>query len=186
MLHVYVPHSQQETDGDLGKAYNDFMEYVKEDDWVCFLDSDAVFTHREWYRDIENIIKENPDYGLYTTMTNRVGCPYQKFEHVDVNEHNMRYHREVGKSAAEQFKGQLLDITMHRYQLSGVTIIISKKAWKSVGGFIRGFLRVDNEIHRQCARAGIKVGLIPGIYVYHWYRADNDFHVHDIERKLHA
>ena len=24
MLHVYVPHSQQETDGDLGKAYNDF------------------------------------------------------------------------------------------------------------------------------------------------------------------
>lgn len=184
-LHTYIPYN---TDGNLGKAYNDFMKLVKGDDWVCFLDADATFTTRNYYPYMLEVIEKNSQYGLFTCMTNRIGCPWQKFSDVSVSNHDIKYHREIGKKVNDKHFNDVIDVTSPpnpNWPLSGVIILISKETWKNTGGFKDGFLGVDNDIHLKCKHNNINVGLIKGLYVYHWYRGDGDMsHVKTAESQV--
>lgn len=173
MIHTYIPYTPKTKGNNLGWAYNTFMEIVPDGDWACFLDHDACFTTRYWYYQLEEILKSKTEFGLFTCNTNRIGCGYQRLQGIDYNNHDISYHRKVGKKIEEERYGQVLDIT-YQPPLSGVLILISKKTWKEVNGFKDGFLGVDNDIHKRCSKAGIKVGLMTGIYLYHWYRGDGD------------
>ena len=97
MIHTYIPFSPSEKKLNLGWVYNNFMEIVGEEDWVLFLDHDATFTTKYWYNQLEDIIKKNTDYGLFSSFMNRVGQPFQIPNGIDRNNHDMRYHRNVGK-----------------------------------------------------------------------------------------
>lgn len=180
ILHTYIPYSNStENITNLGAAYNAFMELVNEDDWVCFLDHDATFTTRDWHPHIVNTIKSNPEYGLFTCMANRIGNPDQKFPEVDPNTHDITYHRVVGSQSQSQFKYQVDEASKIAPRLiSGVILVLNKKTWKITGGFENGFLGVDNCMHESCLQNNIKVGIMRGTYVYHWYRGDgNEAHI---------
>lgn len=174
MIHTYIPFAPKDKKLNLGWVYNNFMNLVGDDDWVLFLDHDAYFTTKTWYPQIEEIIEKNPEYGVFSSMSNRVGNPVQRVGGVDTNNHDIKYHREIGKNL--QQKGAHNVINFPNDILSGILILISKKTWKSVGGFKEGFLGVDNTLHRDCLRNNIKVGLMTNFYIYHWYRADGDNH----------
>lgn len=171
MIHTYIPYTPKQLGNNLGWAYNNFMELLPEDDWACFLDHDATFTTRYWYHQLEDIIIKHSDIGLYTCLTNRVGNSQQLVKGVDKENHDIKYHRQVGKQLQDDYYDDVFFITN---LLSGVVILISKKTWKKVGGFTNGFLGVDNNIHKKCLDNNIKVGLMAGVYVYHWYRGDGD------------
>lgn len=171
MIHTYIPYTPKELGNNLGWSYNNFMELLPENDWACFLDHDATFTTRYWYHQLEDIIKKHPDVGLYTCLTNRIGNFQQLVSGVDKENHDIKYHRQIGKQLQDDYYNDVFSITN---PLSGVIILISKKTWKTVGGFIDGFLGVDNDIHKKCLDNNIKVGLMGGVYVYHWYRGDGD------------
>jgi len=171
MIHTCIPYTPKELGNNLGWAYNNFMELLPEDDWACFLDHDATFTTRYWYYQLEDIIKKYQDVGLYTCLTNRIGNFQQLVKGVDKENHDIKYHRQIGKQLQENYYDDVFSITN---PLSGVIILISKKTWRTVGGFIDGFLGVDNDIHKKCLSNNIKVGLMAGVYVYHWYRGDGD------------
>ena len=160
-------------DGNLGNAYNEAITMVGESDWVCFLDHDAMFTTTDWYGQLYDIVNDNPTYGMFACMTNRIGMKYQIYKEVDQNNHDIRYHRQFGKQVQSQFRTEVLDITGSP-PLSGVVMLISKQTWTTVNGYKDGFLGLDNDIHFRCRDANIKVGLMAGVYVYHWYRADKE------------
>jgi glycosyltransferase involved in cell wall biosynthesis len=174
MIHTYIPYSTTDNITDLGTAYNNIMKYISTDDWVCFLDHDAMFTTTNWYLQLNEIIK-NTNYGLLTCMTNRIGNADQKFNVIDENNHDISYHRMIGKQCQEQFN---LNITPARNTapnlISGVLMLLSKKTWETVGGFQPGFLGVDNCMHESCLEHNINVGIMNGVYVYHWYRGDGN------------
>lgn len=176
MIHTYIPYAPEEQGNNLGWAYNNFMELIPDNDWACFLDHDATFTTRYWYYQLEKIIKDNPSFGLFTSMTNRIRPgSYQLFPDIPQDIHDIKYHRKVGNLIKEKYNTSIQDITQPpRHDLSGVVILLSKDTWKNVGGFIDGFLGVDNNIHKKCRDSKIKVGLMLGVYVYHWYRGDGD------------
>ena len=176
VLHTYIPYSNDPTNiTNLGKAYNSFMELVDDDCWVCFLDHDATFTVGDWHPHIVKTIQNNPEYGLLTCMTNRIGNHDQKFDTVDENNHDISYHRMTGLKAQQQF-GTRVDEALSL--ISGVILVLNKKTWKATGGFENGFLGVDNCMHDACKANDIKVGVMRGTYVYHWYRGDgNEAHI---------
>lgn len=174
MIHTYIPYTPKKLGNNLGWAYNNFMKIVSKDDWVCFLDHDATFTTRYWYHQLNDIIEKNPDVGLYTCLTNRIGNPQQLVKGVDKENHDIKYHRIIGKILQEKNYDNILNLDDINRPLSGVVILISKKTWNKVGGFKDGFLSVDNDIHKKCISYNIKVGLMTGVYVYHWYRGDGD------------
>ena len=167
MIFTNIPYN---LDKNLGQAYNDFMSLLGEDDWGVFLDHDAMFVQRDYYRILTEAT--NSQYGLLTAMTNRIGCRYQVHNIKKTND--MKVHFEYGKKVSEK-KEPIEDITF-RSPFSGVVIMISKKTWNKVK-FKDGFLGVDNHIHRDVRDAGIRVGMIRQLYVYHWYRQDGKGHL---------
>ena len=52
MIHVNIPF---DSNGNLGAAYNRFVEYIPRGDWACFIDHDAMFTTNDWFTRIANI-----------------------------------------------------------------------------------------------------------------------------------
>jgi len=174
MIYTYIPYAPKDKKSNLGWSYNNFMEKVDDDDWVLFLDHDATFTVKQWYSQIEDIIEKNNEFGAFTSLMNRVGNPFHIPNNIDRNNHNILYHREVGKIIYDKYTYDVIDMPHNNFNmfLSGVLILVSKKTWKKIGGFKEGFLGVDNCFHVDCLYNDIRVGLMNGVYLYHFYRAD--------------
>lgn len=171
-VHTYIAYCPREYGQNLGLAYNSFMEYLRDDDWVVFLDHDAMFTTRDWYHQICEIIKANPDAGLLGVCTNRIGQVKQLVSGIDPNDHDLAHHRQIGKDLQAKFRHVVEECHV---PLSGLVMCTSKATWKAAGGFRDGFLGVDNYYQRDVlTRAHKKTFIMRGVYLYHWYRADGD------------
>jgi GT2 family glycosyltransferase len=169
MIHTGIPFS---TAMNLGAAYNAFMDRLAPDDWACLLDHDAIWTTREWYKQLEEVTRAVPDAGMVTALQSRgwqkwqIGAPEKH-----ANNHDMAYHRTRGKELLGV--RTLLDVT-ETSGIAGVVMLISKRSWEAVGGFADGMYCVDHAMHFALARAGRRVYVHEGVYVYHWRRANGD------------
>lgn len=157
----------------IGKSYNETMSIVKSNDWVCFIDGDAVHTSHFFGSRIEEVVNTNPSYSLFTCYTNRIGCDYQIAPGVDSKSNDQEYHRNFGEHLWKLNGTKVIDIT-NKSPMSGVLLLIKKSSWEKVGGFKEEkMLTVDNDIHIKFTKAGFKSALMKGIYVQHWYRGEN-------------
>lgn len=167
MIYFFTPYSQER---DLGLSYNRIMSLLPDpSDWACITDSDSMFTTNAFGTQIEAVIEENPDYSLFTCMTNRVANRHQVV-HGIWDEDRMSVHRKQGDTRWDQHFTSVKDITNEQL-LSGVMILTQRKSWEMIGKFPEGsILGIDNKIHIQYRNAGLKVGLMKGIYLMHYYR----------------
>lgn len=170
MIYEHTPYSP---DGqmNLGKAYNNFMRKLKDDEYALFRDHDTCFTTYNWYPQIEAIIHKYRMCGAFTCMTNRVFCKWQLAE-VDRNSDDMKYHWKQGKKIQERF-GTLAINKVNDHWMSGVMILVRKSTWKKIGGFKEGLLGIDNEFHKSIRRSREKLFLMKGVYLYHVYSFNN-------------
>lgn len=157
-------------DRNLGRAYNEVMAALPEDAHAVLLDHDAMFTTREWHRQISEAIACQPD-ALLTGVTNRIASPWQRAQEADANNHDMAYHRKVGQ--ARLARRTLLDVTDTK-GVGGVLLCLSKASWRAAGGFVDGLFCVDHNMHFAMRRAGRRVFLMESLYLYHWRRAHGD------------
>jgi GT2 family glycosyltransferase len=173
MIHTYIPYAPASTNKNIGAVYNNFMELIPDDDWACFLDHDAMFTTPNWYKQLEDIVEglkeSHPQAGLLTACTNRIGNLEQVIPEIDPQNHDIYYHRQIGKSKQIKHGNNLRECD---YLISGIVILISKEVWKKTSKFTHGFLGVDNDIDRKVRELGYKSYIMDGVYCYHWYRAD--------------
>lgn len=156
-------------DMNLGGAYNAAMELLPADGWAFFMDHDAALTTRSWYAQVQEAIAFRPDAGAFVACSNRIGAFWQQAGNAE--NHDMRVHRNFG---AERVKVRtLLDVT-DTMGFGGVAFATSKRAWLAAGGFVPGMFCVDHQYHFALRRAGLRVYLLEGLYVYHWRRAFGD------------
>lgn len=194
MIYTCIPYAPKEHDKDLAWAYNRFMEILpNDDDWGCFIDHDSMFTTLDWFHQLDEIIKNHPEYSCFTAVTNREYASWQIPEGVDVNNHDVVYHRRFGAQLSEQNYGKVVDVTNCSESLSstqpqaspmeispfgGIMILYKKSVWKNIP--FRKYYKeksifgTDNLIHIDLKKAGHKVGLTTGVYLYHWRRADKE------------
>jgi len=155
-------------DRNLGGAYNEAMALLPDDGWAILTDHDALWTTREWYRQISEAVAFQPR-AMFFAMCNRIAAPWQRIGPADI--HDMAVHRAFGKERLQT--RTLLDIT-HTKGAGGVVMVVSKAAWREVGGFVDGMFCVDHNMHFAHADVGRPVYLIEGLYLYHWRRAHGD------------
>ncbi len=166
MIVTMMPYS---TEMNLGAAYNEAMHILPDDAWACFLDHDAMWTTRQWFRQVQEAVRFLPAAGAFTAVTNRIAAPWQQVG--DRDNHDVAHHRRFG---AERMKVRtLLDVTDTK-GFGGVVLVISKAAWRAAGGFVDGMLCVDHHMHFALRAAGRRVYVLEGLYVYHWRRAFGD------------
>lgn len=170
-IYYTIPYN---SDFNIGKYYNDFFNIIpNDDDYGCIVDADTIFTTPDYGTLIENVIARYPDVEAFTCYTNRVGCPWQVYNGVDVKSNDIEYHRNIGKKLYEENGTDCVDMT-NTQLFSGMFFIIKKSAWKKIGGAIeKGMLKVDNAIHQGIKNNGMKLFLMKGLYLYHWYRNGN-------------
>lgn len=176
IIHFNSPWSSRKQIAD---AYNSFMAILpRDEDFACFTDGDTMFTTVGFGRQLEEIVAAHPQCGLFYAVTNRIWCPWQKAPGVDPANHDMIYHREFGQNLAA-LHGSRTELISHHLPASGFLILVQKRLWLKVGGFRgNGMLRVDNFLYEDVLRAGEEIRLMPGVYLYHWYREGNNTVAH--------
>ncbi len=174
MIYNFIAYAPKEFDMDLGRAYNTYMELLKDDDSACFIDHDAVFTTPTWYLQIQRILDLNPEYSCFSAVTNRIVFrnPWQICRELHRDNHLMSDHRSLGLKLQKEKWGSVRDIT-YEHLMSGVCFVLRKKAWNKVH-FRNGLLGVDYHLHKDLRSNGFKLACMEGVYVYHWYRGDGN------------
>lgn len=180
MIYTHIAYAPIECGKNLGCAYNKFMETLpSENDWACFLDHDAMFTTSDWYLQLNEIIKKNPSIEIFGARTNRIGRSFHLVGNIDVNNHDIKYHRQIGEYIQKKWYSNCFVLENGKTEqggFSGVVILIKKSAWRKMGGFLdNGFLGVDDNVRASANLNNIKIAIMNGVYVYHWYRADNPY-----------
>jgi len=145
-----------------GRALNEEMELLPEGDWAIFLDHDAHWTTTAWHRQIEEAIAFQPEAGLFTAVANRIGPKWQQHGPSHSLDDNV-----LCRIGQERLKLRtLLDVTATK-GIGGVVMVISKAAWRDVGGFKDGMGCVDHMMHFAQASAGRRIFVIEGLFVAH-------------------
>jgi hypothetical protein len=184
MIYTFIAYAPKEHERDLAWAYNKFMRLLpNDDDWACFIDHDAMFTASDWYPQMERIIEANPEYSCLTSSVNRAYADWQIPMGINNINHDIAYHRKIGAEFQADNGVKVVDVTTcsdlpappDKSPLSGVVILYKKSAWKEVPFRLMEPNRltgIDNLLHLDLRDKGHKVGLMCGVYVYHWHRAD--------------
>ena len=160
-------------DKDIGRAINEIVRGLPDDDWICLRDIDTFPTHhREFFKQCEDIAKAG-DYQLVSCMTNRIGLQEQRYEGIESDDMDIRNHVKVGMKLFEKFGSQ---VKPTRHSLAGIMMLFPKSIWITVGGFDEGgILNNDYKFHdysfsMKVKRAKGKLGIAKGIYLFHLYR----------------
>ncbi len=216
MIYTHIAYAPTDCKKNIGCAYNKFMEILpSDDDFACFIDHDAMFTTNDWYPQMNSIVEKNPNIGAFGCRTNRNGHTFQLVGNIDINNHDISYHRKIGSYVQKKYyddlfcihcdensnKGEYRSGNTDQPGFSGTLILLKKSAWKKMGKFqidefvhtdasgsekvTDGFLHVDSEFRKRLAKHHIPFSIMNGIYVYHWYRADDPYpHTADSLKKL--
>ena len=173
-----MPWSQEKN---IGKAYNEFMELLPEEDYACFCDGDTMFLTSNYGAQLYDMVNKYPECEIFTCKTNRIGCIYQR-ELEMWWENNILMHDEKAALLSIEKYDHVKDISALGVDdpMGGVMILISKRVWRAIGGFKDGMLGVDNDIHWKAIGHGEKVYMMEGVYLFHKYRngyAKNNQHL---------
>jgi len=154
----------------IGTYYNQCCRIVPAGEWICFWDADVMTFHTfaHWNKFLEQAIRENPEIGLFSCVTNRIGTHKQRIGIAqDVNP-SMLHHRLIAEQWLKQFGTKVRTDTK---TVSGLMMLFSKDTWEAVGGFAEdGMIAVDTRFSKAVYELGQKVGILEGLYVMHYYR----------------
>ena len=165
-VHIISPYR---TDKNLGKAYNEAMRLIPDDDWACIKDIDTCFLTPDAGNIMHEYILRFPEAALFTCFTNRVSqlSNMQLLTGMISEVSDMRIHARY----AEQQKRKLYRATVIEGTISGMLMLISKKQWLEMP-FIENdaCLGVDTEYSRRLHANGKTILRMDGLYIFHFYR----------------
>lgn len=160
-------------DKDLGKAVNQLIEGLPEQDWICLRDIDTFPPyHEEFIKQVEDIANSNHGYSLIGCMTNRLGLPWQLVPGM-WDEWDMKKHLAKAKELSLNKKIKPLS---RMQTVGGVMMLFPKSVWRKVGKFPEGGICikggfVDYHFSKAVGKVG-KMGIAEGVYLYHNYRIE--------------
>lgn len=165
------------TDKNLGKSYNEIMRMIAAEDAACFTDGDSMFLTADFGHIIDWYHNEYPE-AVLTCKTNRIH-PLSKQLNGNLDE--VADVREAIIKAESQKKIQAVTEILPGETFSGVLMLVPKKVWMEIPFIENGkCLGVDSAFRQDLHKAGKKVYVMEGVYVFHQYRL-----LHGINYKNH-
>lgn len=172
---VHVHHiTPARTDKNFGKAINQLIEGLPDNDWVCLRDIDTFPPdHVRFIEQVEELANNNQGFDLIGCMTNRIGLNYQLVKGM-WDEMDLMKHRDKAKELSEDKSIISLGTSQ---TVGGVMMLFSKSTWLKVGKFPEGGIKIGNSFidyhfSMAVARNRGKLGIARGIYLYHNYRIE--------------
>jgi hypothetical protein len=163
-----------------GDNYNTVLDLHKDEDWIAFIDSDAMIINTgTWYEQLEWAIKEYPKAKGFTCRTNRVNSFPQLVRNIDVYNHDILYHKRVGDYLSQKYYKHVTPHFNKKYagHFSGMWFCVHVGTIRKLGGFYKsgGLSLTDNIIHKALIENKHEFYILDGMYVYHYYRPGNEW-----------
>jgi hypothetical protein len=159
----------------IGEYLNDVFKISDDEDWICFLDGDAIHTTTWFGKRIEETIMENLNFSMFSCLTNRTTPTCQIASESNWEDNDLSNHRKIGEEIWEKNKTKVKEVT-NISPVSGYFFLVKKETWKKAGGFDESkMLGVEWDFCDRVVKSNGKIGVMLGIYVYHWYRGGNKF-----------
>jgi GT2 family glycosyltransferase len=176
-IHYSTPYS---TSKNFGGAINDFCELIKDpQDWIVIRDMDTLFvqTHAG-YVISRSLELHGSNFGLIGCMTNRLRGKHQLHNGEFSNNHDIKHHYEIGTHY------QSFEIEKTDKVIAGMFMAFQKKTFDLVGGFSENDKYFDIIFSSKILKAGLNLGIMKGLYIYHMYRIWNEKNPFDDYRHL--
>lgn len=177
MINIKTPFSLEKN---LGRAYNEAFVGVPDEDWVCLIDHDVMFLTPNSIPLMYEAIRNYPDAGIFTCLTNRIHHLAVDQLYFDKPSENtdVKFWQRQAEVLEFSEKGEI--VTEIKHEISGFLMLISKKTWKEIKFFESGkCLGVDNDFSLHVLAAGKKIYRMNRLLVWHSYR------LNDIKNKSH-
>lgn len=154
-------------DKNIGKAFNDFCSLIKDDeDWICLRDGDTMFLQPFWTKQIEDVIaKHGSEYQLFGCMTNRLNDGHQLHLGKRSEETDIMYHKQVADYYFKDHYDEVGDAPF----VAGMFLLFQKKLWNEIK-FLENSIHFDRLFSESVKGKGYKIGLLKGLYIFHYYR----------------
>lgn len=171
-INYITPYSVEKN---IGKAYNQACERVPEGDWICIRDGDTMFLTPDWGEFIMNIAfrAKSQGYSLIGCMQNRLSTTSQQLVPGAYNQHDIRYHHSVAVNHAAKYGHEIQPFP---HVIAGSFMLFPKSTWL-MNPFIENTVHFDTGFSNETVRNGGRLGIAPGLYLYHMYRIWSD-HAH--------
>lgn len=149
----------------IGGEYNQVISELPNDCWIVLRDGDTMFLTSDWGHQIKQIIMANQGYDIITCMTNRLGVPEQLW-YGEIMEGDISRHIEVAQSSWKFHKTTVVSTKI----AAGLCMIFHKSTWMQIGGFPEHDITFDRVFSDKVLKAGGKIGIAKGLYLFHLYR----------------
>lgn len=160
------------TDKNIGREYNYQCEKIPENDWLCIMDHDTMFLHHETKKQIEEIVlTQGSSWDLLGAITNRIGSPHQCANGILSDDPNIKVHYEIATNIHILNYG-VVELTLKG--IAGFLMLMPKSTWDKLK-FVENNIAFDTDFSRRLLQKGGRIGIMQGVYVFHYYRfhADN-------------
>jgi len=171
MILDVIPYS---TEKNLGKAYNEAMRLVGDDDHVCFRDGDTCWLTPDYGIHLAEYVRLYPN-AILTCWTNRINERAEQQAPGWRDCPDMVTHLKIAETA----KDNLYKVsTLHGF-VSGFCMVVPKKVWNDhkfaeqqvyEDRGPHNLLGVDNDFTNRVRHAGVPVLRRDGLYIWHTYR----------------
>jgi hypothetical protein len=164
-------------DKNIGKAINDLIRPMPEQDWICLRDVDTIpVYHEKFFEQCENIANSG-NFDLVGCITNRVGLERQLYKREFSDNSDILHHRAIAEELYQQHGS---NVSIIHSGIAGLMMLFSKELWNRVGGFEEGYIvhpsgkYFDAEFCLKVRGKGGKIGVADGIYLFHFYRFNSE------------
>lgn len=153
--------------GDIGGGLNAAIALLPDDAWVCVRDGDTLFLETDWGRQIEQIVECNREFALIGCMTNRLRAAYQLHGGAISEEPNISAHIAISRQRRVAYGASVKPQPLG--PVAAMLMLFRKSEWAK-HRFRERSIYFDSEFCEATRRAGGKVGVAQGLYLFHLYR----------------
>lgn len=174
-VHYIQPYS---TDKNIGKAINDVVKAIHygPDDFICLTDHDVLFLLPDTKAQIERILQTTP-YDILGCMTNRIRSKEQLVGGYFNPDDRIREHVKIAELCQSAGRDLVVDA---KGVMAAFMLCFRVSAWEKVGGFAEGVVNFDTIFNQACRSAGLRIGLMRGVYIFHAYRIMSKVPLQDV------
>jgi hypothetical protein len=162
-----VFHSTPWCSGNIGAGLNEFCALVPDDAWICLRDGDTLFLTPDWGRQIEAVVRDNPQYAIIGCMTNRLRASYQLHAGRFSDEPDIGKHRAIAVERQAQHATRVEDLT--HGPVAGLFMLFPKRVWQR-HPFEERTINFDTTFTDAVRADGGRIGIAQGLYLFHMYR----------------
>lgn len=174
-IHYISPYSIEKN---FGLAINEAVKAINyaPDDFICLTDHDTLWLLPNSKAQVEQILQTTP-YDVLGCMTNRIRSKEQLVGGYFNPDDHIRNHIAI----AEQMRLSAGDLVVDaKGVMAAFMLCFRVSVWEKVGGFAEGAINFDTLFCGAVRAAGLRIGLMRGVYVFHAYRIMSKIPLQDV------